>query len=166
MTTQSPTPEEIEKWNRWFARETNNLAWTLAENPARTPAQREEMLHAAHASAYHWSRVGGQLHKVRAEMLLGLVHALSGNGSPAIIYARRSCEYITSHDSPDWEIALAHAVFAIAAHAAQDASLYEEQYALAKHFGDAISDVEEREIFDRVFTQLPAPTGQGLPQKV
>jgi hypothetical protein len=161
MTTQSPSAEEIEKWNRWFAIELNNLAWTLAENPARSPAQREEMLHAAHASAYHWSRVGGELHKIRADMLLGLVHALSGNGPLAIAYARRAHEYITAHESPDWEVALAHAVFAKAAYAAQEATLYAEQYALAKRCGDAISDIEEKEIFDRVFTQLPASQDRG-----
>jgi len=157
MTTPAPSPGDIAKWNRWFAIETNNLAWTLAEESARTPAQQEEMINGAHAAAYHWSKVGSELNKARAEMLLGLVHALVGNGSLAMLYARRSFEYISSHESPDWEIALAHAVLALAADAAEDRSLHAEHYALAKAAGDAIADSGDKEIFDRVFTQLPAP---------
>ena len=157
MNTPEPTPEDIGKWHRWFAIESNNLAWTLAENPARSSAQRDEMLNAAHASAFHWSRVGSATNKARADMLLGQVHALLGNGSLALTYARRSHEYITSHESPDWEIALAHAVLAHAAYAAQDASLYASHYALATNFGNAISDGGDKEIFDRIFNQLPAP---------
>ncbi len=35
-----------------------NHVWTLLEEPARTTAQDDEMLHAAHASRYHWGKVG------------------------------------------------------------------------------------------------------------
>ena len=31
-------PEELAKWNRWFAIETNNRAWRLAESTMRTGA--------------------------------------------------------------------------------------------------------------------------------
>jgi len=157
MTKQPPAREEIEKWDRWFAIESNNIAWTLAEDPARTPAQRQEMLHAAHASAFHWSRIGSELNKARADMLLGLVHALLGNGPLAMTHARRSFEYISSHESPDWEFALAHAVLANAAHAAGETALYVKQYALARRSGDAIADSGDKEIFERIFVQLPAP---------
>ena len=159
MKPQAPTPQEIEKWNRWFAIESNNLAWTLAENPAGDPAQREEMLNAAHASAFHWSRVGSDLHKARADLLLGQVHALLGNASLAKAYALRSYEFITSRDSPDWEIALAHAVLAHAARVAGELSLYAKHHAMARKLGDAIADGGDKEIFDRIFTQLPTPQG-------
>ena len=157
MTKQPPAPEEIEKWDRWFANETNNIAWTLAEDSGRTAAQREEMLNAAHASAFHWSRVGSDLNKARADMLLGLVHALLGNGPLAMTHARRSFEYISAHESPDWEFALAHAVLANAAHAAGETALYVTQYALARSSGDAIADSGDKEIFERISVQLPTP---------
>ena len=115
------------------------------------------MLHAAHASALHWSRVGSELNKARADLLLGQVHAVLGNGSMAMFYARRSYEYITSHDSPDWEIAFAHAVLARSAYAAKDMSLHAEYYAGAKELGDAIVDARERDVFQRTFIQLPRP---------
>jgi hypothetical protein len=159
--SQQPSAEEIARWDRWFAMEMNNRAWTLAETPGLTPAEEEEMLHAAHASVLHWSRVGTESHKARADMLLGQVHALLGDGAPALRYARRSHEYIASHASPDWEIAFSHAVLANAAHAAHEFSLYDREYALAKRLGAEISDAEEKEIFERTFARVPAPQEAG-----
>jgi hypothetical protein len=48
---KEPSTEEIARWDRWFAVETNNRAWTLAEQPARTPALAHAVLaHAASAA--------------------------------------------------------------------------------------------------------------------
>ena len=35
-----------------------NQTWTLMEKPDRTREDDDEMLHAAHASRYHWARSG------------------------------------------------------------------------------------------------------------
>ncbi len=139
----------------------NNRAWAIAENPARTPAEEEEMLGAAHGAALHWSRVGTDRNQAAADMLLGQVYAVLGQGSPALRYARRSQEYITTHESPDWEVAFAHAVLANAARAAGETALYETHYALAKSLGEAIADSEDKEIFESTFAQIPAPRDGG-----
>jgi hypothetical protein len=154
---QEPGPQEIAKWHRWFAVEMNNCAWALADNPSLSEAQRAEMLDAAHASAMHWRKVGNELNRARSDMLLAQVHALMGNGSLAIVNARRSHAYVISHESPEWEIAFAHAILAHAACAAGEVSLYKTQYALAKTFGESISDADDREIFRRTFDRLPIP---------
>ncbi|HEU0273950.1 MAG TPA: hypothetical protein VFQ83_05435 [Candidatus Udaeobacter sp.] len=70
--------------------------------------------------------------KARADMLLRQVHALLGNGFTAVIYARRSHDYVTSHEHPDWEIAFAHAILANAAYAAKKTSPHSRYYATAK----------------------------------
>ncbi len=137
--------------------EMNNRAWAIAENRARTSAEEEEMLHAAHGAALHWSRVGTDRNKAAADMLLGQVYAVLGHGAPAIRYARRSHEYITSNESPDWEIAFAHAVLANAARAAGETALYETEYALAKRLGESIADNEDKEIFENSFARIPSP---------
>jgi len=107
----APAREDVQKWNRWFAVECNNRAWRLAEQVSRTPAEDEEMVHAAHAATLHWSRVGTELHQARAAMLLGQVHALVG--------------------TPGWELAFAHAVLANAAAANDERSLHNTHYARA-----------------------------------
>jgi len=58
-----PSLDEIARWDRWFAVEMNNRGWELAEQAERTPEETEEMLHAAHAAAMHWARVGTDLNE-------------------------------------------------------------------------------------------------------
>lgn len=156
MTDMVPA-EELVKWNRWFAVECNNSAWRLAESHARTAAQDDEMLHCAHAAALHWSKVGTDLHCARATMLVGHVYALLGDGQRASTHARKAYDYVMSHESPDWEVAFAHAVLANAAAASGDRPLHAVHYAAAEELGSALENAEERSIFEATFAVVPAP---------
>jgi hypothetical protein len=149
--------EEIARSHRWHAIQCNNAAWSLSELAARTAHQDAEMLDAAHAAAFHWSKVGSELQVIRAKMLLGHVHASLGHGDLALGYAHESYEYVVNHDPQDWELALAHAVLAHAAFAADERNLHHEHYARANALGDAIADPEDREIFFATFTRIPGP---------
>lgn len=151
------SPEEITRSHRWHAIECNNLAWKLSEQPARTPLQNEEMLNAAHASAFHWAQVGTELHQARARMLLAQVHAALGNGELALTYAQQSYDYLVAHNPPDWEIAFAHAVLAHAAFAAGQATLHREHYTRAQELAQAIADPEDKEVFFKTFNLVPGP---------
>jgi hypothetical protein len=119
------------------------------------------MLNAAHASAFHWAKVGTELHHARARMLLARVHASLGHGDQAINYAQQSNDYLLSHDPPDWEVAFAHAVLAHAAFAAGDDALHRAEYAKAREVGDAIADPEDKDIFLRSFNHIPKPKDLG-----
>jgi hypothetical protein len=155
---ERPTDEEIARWQRWFAIECNNRAWQIAESEARTPAQTEEMLNAAHAAALYWNSVGTDLNAARAKMLLGHAHGLAGIAPLALRYAKESFDYFSSHESPDWEVAFAHAVMAGAAHAHGDRALHERHYREAARLGEEIADAEDREVFMRCFRQVPRPS--------
>jgi len=147
-------PEELVKWNRWFAIETNNRAWRLAESTMRTGPEDAEMLNSAHAAALHWSKAGTELHNARATMLLGHVHALVGLAT-ALPYARSAFDYVQSHDSAPWEVAFAHAVLANAAAAAGNRELHAKHYEAAREIGARIAEAEERAIFDATFRVVP-----------
>ena len=58
MTRPPVAPELDHATRRALAIGLFNYTWTLLENPDRTPEQDDEMLHAAHASRYHWGEVG------------------------------------------------------------------------------------------------------------
>jgi hypothetical protein len=154
---EQPSDEEIRQWHRRFASENNNRAWRLSESSSGSAADEAEMLNAAHAAALHWSKAGTALNAARADMLLGHVHALLGNGGLAMRYAKSSFAYFTAHGCPDWELAFAHAVLANAASAANDRSLHSRHYELAKGLGMALPDPEERKIFEATFRRIPAP---------
>ena len=115
------------------------------------------MLNAAHASVFHWSQIGTDLHHARGAMLLGHVHATLGMGDTATRYARQCLEYFTPRDTPDWEIAFVHAIMAHAAFAAGDTEQHRTYHASAKKLGDAIADPEDRNIFLKTFNHIPEP---------
>lgn len=150
-------PEELAKWTRWFAVECNNRAWRLAESLERTEEEDQEMLHSAHAAALHWSKVGTALHNARAQMLLGHVHALLGDGRGALPYARQAFDFVLSRDSAPWEVAFAHAILANAAWAAGDRPLHAKHHEIANALGTALSDPEERAIFESTIRVVPRP---------
>ena len=150
-----PSPEDIAKWQKWFAVACNNRAWELIELPSRTPGETHELLHAAHASAWHWARVGTDLNEARAQMLLGFAHAVAGDGPLALRYATASFNYFDEHGAADWEQAFAHAVLAAAARAAGNPELHREHYAEASRAAAAIADAEDREVFMRSFRHVP-----------
>jgi hypothetical protein len=155
--SEQPSQEEVSKWSRWFAVECNSRAWELSEQPQRSSAEDLEMLHAAHAAAFHWSKVGNALNTARATMLLAHVHAFLEHGEVALDYAQQSHAIIISGGSPDWEMAFSHAVLAHAAYAAGEAALYAEHYAQARDLGDAIANPKDQEIFMASFVRIPAP---------
>jgi hypothetical protein len=119
------------------------------------------MLDAAHASAFHWAKVGTALNNARAQMLLAHVLASLGHGQIAMAYARQSNEYLLSDDPPDWVAAFAHAFLAHAAFAARDAELHHSEYAEARELGKGISDPEDSRIFFKSFNVIPRPRDLG-----
>src|SRR3954471_761396 len=135
----------------------NNRAWRLAERPSRTKAEDQEMLDAAKAAADHWQKIGDELERARAAILLGQVHALLGDGEPALHYAREAFQYVSSHDCPPWQHAFAHAVMANAAAANDERSLQKTHYQRAKTLGSALSDDDERALFEATFRNVPVP---------
>jgi len=144
---QVPDPEAL-----------NNRAWRLAEAPSRTKAEDEEMLKAAQAAAEHWGKVGDELERVRAAILLGQVYALLGDGTQALHHAREAFAYVTEHeDTPGWQVAFAHAVMANAAAANGELSLHQTHYQRAKTLGSALTDDDERALFEATFRTVPVP---------
>ena len=152
---EEPTQEMIDQWHRWFAVECNNRAWDLIEKANRTPVEEREMLHAACASAFHWSKVGKPIHSARGDVTLSYAHALLGHPGMALHYAKSSLAFFATNECEDWDLAFAHAAMAQAAAVAHDKELHARHYALAKARGDAIQGAEDRRIFMESFSRVP-----------
>ena len=67
-----------------------NLTWRLLDRAHRTPSQRDEMVHAAHASRYHWGRAGRPRNRSIAEWQISRVYAVLGRSEPARHHGRRA----------------------------------------------------------------------------
>ncbi len=94
---------------------------------------------------------------MRAQMLVAEVHALLGMGPSAFVLAAEVREYFLEQDTPDWELAFTHAVYAHAAHAAQRPEEHRRAYAVAVAAIQAVADAEDRQIIEKTFQQVPPP---------
>lgn len=66
-----------------------NRAWALLDTPSRTPEQDDEMVHAAHASAWFWLASGTPQHHFRSHWQIARVYAALGRAEPALHHAER-----------------------------------------------------------------------------
>lgn len=151
-----PQDADAKSWQRYFAIECNNRAWELAAK-SRTPGEDVEMLNAAHASCFHWSQVGAELHVMRAKMLLARVHTLVGNGALAMRLALEMRDYFSSHDAPAWEMAFAHAVYAHAAHVVGHLENHRVAYQNAVQALSLVKSEEERALIRETLDLVPVP---------
>jgi hypothetical protein len=152
-----PSPEDEPKWRRRLGSGANNRGWELSEKHARTREEDDEMLNAAHASAYLWSTIGTVHNAALAQLLLGQVHALLGLAATASRYAAAALEYFAHRDSAAWELAIAHAVAANAAHCAGSADAHRAHYAAAEQALQSITAGEERQIVLATLRIVPRP---------
>jgi hypothetical protein len=155
--TEPPSEEDVKLWRRKLGSEANNRGWALAEKTSRTSDEDAEMLHAAHASRYLWSKIGTERNFALADLLLGQVHALLGHARTATVYAEKAFAYFTSRQSEPWEVAFAYAIQASAAAASGNRALYSESYARALEIANTLADPEDRRIFDATFNVIPKP---------
>ena len=134
-----------------------NHVWTLLETPDRTPAQVDEMLHAAHASRFHWSRAdGGQpINLGRGEWQCSRVYAVLGRAEPALWHAKRCLAYIDDPSAEDWDAAAAYEAMARASAVAGDPGAAAEWKAKAQAALERISDPADREIIEGDIATLP-----------
>jgi hypothetical protein len=159
--TADLNPEDEPKWRRRLGSGANNRAWTLSEQLSRTREEDDEMLNAAHASAYFWSTVGNEQNAALAHLLLGQVHALLGGAALAARYSKSASEFFTGRDSEPWELALSHAIAANAAHCSGDARSHQTEYAAALRAIETIADAEEKEIVLATMRVVPKPSTSG-----
>lgn len=131
-----------------------NHTWTLLERE-RTADEDDEMVGAAHASRYHWSKASTEAtHQARGEWQLARVYAVLGRGEPAVHHARRCLEWCGRGEVEDWDVAFAHEALARAYRVAGDDAKAEEHRLVARELGDAIADHEDREHFDEDWATL------------
>ena len=145
----SETKFTVAEGHRHFAAATNSEVWVLLEKPDRTPAEDERMVHAAHASCYHWLEAGTAVHHQRGEWLIARVYAELGRGADALRHAGRCMEITRAYpsDMADFDIAYAHEALARAHSLCGDTAEARHYKALAEEAAKAIVDPEDRAYF-------------------
>ena len=136
-----------------------NHTWTLLEKPDRTPAEIDEMIHAAHASRFHWERAEGRrtVNLARGEWQCSRVYAVLGRGEPAVWHAKRCLTYVDAagEDVDAWDAAAAYEALSRAYAVAGDRAAATDWKARAVVATAAIADKDEREIIENDIATLP-----------
>ncbi len=139
---------------RQLAADLFNEVWTLIETPDRSSEDDDRMLHAAHASRFHWGEVGAGVNLARGEWQCARVYSVLGRAEPALHHARRCLELCTRHEVEDFDLPYAHEGLARAYALAGDGPKAAQHVALAREAGERIASAENRELFLRDLSDL------------
>ena len=124
-----------------------NRTWELLDKSERTQEEEDEMIHAAHASRYHWSQAGTALHLARGEWQISRVYSVLRRGEPARYHGNRSLEICQENGFGDFDLAFAYEALARAASVLGDEGAMKENLTLAKNAGEKIAEQEDKDYF-------------------
>jgi hypothetical protein len=154
-----PLPPEIDPAiRRALAVGLYNHCWELLEIPDRTPEQDAELIHAAHASRYHWGEIADTPARLwRGEWLCARVYAVLGRGEPALWHARRAVTLVEAGGAAteEWDRPAVYEAMARASFAAGDAAEGAAWKVRAAGLAAALIDADDREVIERDLATLP-----------
>ena len=122
--------------------------------PSRTP----ELIHAAHASRYHWGEIADTPARLwRGEWMCARVYAVLGRGEPALWHARRAVTLVEAGGVAveDWDRPAIYEAMARASFVAGDAAEGAAWKARAAELAAALADADDREVIERDLATLP-----------
>ncbi len=143
------------EWHRRQAAYLFNRVWRLLEAKRRTQAQDDEMIHAAHASRYHWGVVGKPVQVAIGEWQVSHVYAILKRAEPAAYHAARCLAACREHRIGDFPLAFAYEALARAAAVAgrpRDRDRFLRQAVTA---ADRIKDAEDRNLLLSDLRSIP-----------
>ncbi len=116
------------------------------EKDARTSAEDDEMIHCAHASAYHWMHAGTAVNRARSEWQCSRMYTVLGRAEPALQHAKRCLEICEAEPGAleDWDLPFAYEALARAYALAGDTAEMTRCLEQARSLGAAIVDEEDR----------------------
>ena len=133
---------------RELAIELFNKTWALLESPEPDP---DELVHCAHASAYHWMQGGGTVaNRARSEWQCSRVYAVLRRAEPALHHARRCLELCESapDEIEEFDLPFAYEAMARASAVAGNEEESREWLARARMAGERISDEDDRVLLE------------------
>lgn len=133
----------IEQFHRKMAVELFNAVWGLLEKKDRNCAETDRMIHAAHASRFHWEIAGAPVNLAIGEWQVSRVHAVLRQQDSALYHARRYLELAEDYALGPFHVAYAHEAIA-RAFAINDPAKAAEHLAKARQHGEQLTDEDER----------------------
>jgi hypothetical protein len=136
-----------EEFHKKFAVDCFNRTWDLLEKAERSIEEADEMLFTAHASLYHWSKVGKPINIERGHWQISRVNAVLNQPDAALYHAKRCLDICIIQKIGDFDIAFAFEAMARGNAVAERKADRDNYIALAKKAAAGIAKDEDREYF-------------------
>lgn len=136
-----------QEWHKRSAVNLFNLVWNLLDKKDRTKQEDDKMVHAAHASRFHWGEIGTPLELERGEWQISRVYAILNRPQAALYHGQRCMEICLENSIGDFDIAFAYEAMARASADAGDKKSCDKYMKLAKEAGEKIAKKEDRDYF-------------------
>jgi DNA-binding transcriptional MerR regulator len=143
---------------RRLAADCFNKTWTLMEKEGRTREDDDEMVHCAHASAYHWSQVGTAANRARGEWQCSRVYVILGRTEPALHHARRCLELVEAspEEMEEFDLPAAYEALARAHSVAGDVGEARRYVELGRDVTAKIADEDDKKLMEADFSTIQA----------
>jgi hypothetical protein len=143
MTNQSLDESKL---HRQWAVQLFNRVWELMDMEKRDQEDTDEMIHAVHASRYHWGMVGAPVNLARGEWQISRVYSVLQRPEPALYHARRCLEICLENKIGDFDLAFAYEALARASMVAGNPTEKTKYLELAHHVAAAVTEEDDRQI--------------------
>lgn len=132
-----------------------NYTWSLIDRERRSKEENDEMLHAAHASRYHWGHAGGPLNRSIGEWQISRVYAVLNRPEPAHFHGQRALEIARRSHLAPFYLAYAYEALARAASLAGRRKDRNQYYRAAQRVGSRVRDPDDRRMLREDLATIP-----------
>ena len=101
MTTKSESKESLDATHKKLAVECFNGAWDYLDKSSLTPEEELTMLSLAHASRFHWSKIGKARNFAISDWQVSRCYTRINDGVSALKFAERSVKLILDNKIED-----------------------------------------------------------------
>ncbi|MBN1150627.1 hypothetical protein JXA84_05335 [candidate division WOR-3 bacterium] len=140
--------EIVQGFHRKTAQELFNYVWELLDKTERTEKENRIMIHAAHASLFHWLQVGDAENEFIGEWQISRVYSTLNKGESALYHAKISLEVCENNKFTGFNPACAYEALARAHWVLKDRENASNFLRKSVEESKKITDEEEKKLID------------------
>ncbi|NHJ41401.1 MAG: hypothetical protein FK731_15325 [Asgard group archaeon] len=147
MTEKKEKIEITNDIHKKLAVDAYNKTWALIDKKDKSQEEIDEMIHIAHASRYHWGKIGEPMHFERGEWQISRVYSLINQPESALYHAKRCLDICLENNIGDFDIAFAYEAMARANAVAGKTKEKDVFLQKAREAAENIKKKEDKEYF-------------------
>lgn len=133
-----------EESHKSLAKSLFNSVWELLDDPKRSQSEEINMVHMAHASRYHWGKVGGPVQFTRGEWQISRVYSVLKRGEPALFHAKESLRICEDNEIGDLDLAFVYEALARAYSVTGETILLDKYLSQAMEASESIENEDNK----------------------